>query len=292
MKIAAMFAEGKPIFSFEIFPPKRTAPIETLYTTLDQLDGLHPSFISVTYGAAGAQDKHSSLEIAATIKQRYGIEPLMHITCVNSTKEDIAAVLDKAQAQGIENLMALRGDYVAGVKPKEDFKHASDLAEYLSARGGFNISGACYPEGHSDSPDLITDIRNLKIKVKAGCNHLASQLFFDNSMFYRFLDMARSEGINVPIAAGIMPITNKNQINKIVTLCGASIPAKMAKIMQRYEDHPEALFDAGIAFAVDQIVDLVAHGVDGIHLYTMNNAQVARRISENVASLFDVGKNE
>lgn len=288
MKITSLFEQDNPILSFEIFPPKRTSPIDTLYNTLDQMDGLHPSFISVTYGAAGAKDKHSTLDIVASIKQRYNIEPLLHVTCVNSSKEDIDYVLDQAAANGIENILALRGDYVPDMVPKRDFRHASDLAAYIKQRGGFNISGACYPEAHGDSPDLLSDIKNTKIKVDAGCSHLVSQLFFDNSVFYNYLELARGQGINVPIDAGIMPITNKNQINRIVTLCGASIPTKMAKIMQRYEDHPEALFDAGIAYAVDQIVDLVAHGVDGIHLYTMNNAQVARRISESVASLFTV----
>lgn len=290
MKIVSMFESGRPIFSFEIFPPKRTAPVRTIYNTLDQLNGLHPDFISVTYGAGGSATKPRTLEIADIIKNQFGIEPLMHLTCLNNTRADIDEILGEAQACGVENLLALRGDKVPEVTPKDDFHYASDLVAYLYQRGGFDISGACYPEGHTDALDMDTDLLNLSKKVDAGCSHLISQLFFDNQLFYSFLERTRNASINVPIEAGIMPVTSKSQVEKMVTLCGASLPPKFKKMLDKYENHPEALLDAGIAYAIDQIVDLVTQGVDGVHLYTMNNPTVARRISESVSSLFKVEK--
>jgi len=291
MKIASLFEQGRPLYSFEIFPPKRTAPVETIYNTLEQLDGLHPDYISVTFGAAGiVVDKHNPLEIATMIKERCHTEAMMHLTCINSSRADIDEITAEAERRGIENILVLRGDRVPNVPPQMDFRYAADLAAYLSARGGFCLSGACYPEGHQDSPDLERDIAYLRHKVDAGCSHLISQLFFDNSLFYDFLERARGAGISVPINAGIMPVTNKSQIEKMITLCGASLPTKFVKMMQRYEHHPEALMDAGIAYAVDQIIDLVAQGVDGVHLYTMNNPQLARRITDSVSSLFKVNR--
>jgi len=283
-----MFDKDHTVFSFEIFPPKRTTPIESIYRTLEQLDGLHPDFISVTYGAGGNTGKHSTLELAAAIKERYGIEPLMHLTCLYHSKSDIDDILAEAAKMGIENVMALRGDLIPEVEPKADFQHASDMTGYINGKGGFDICGACYPEGHPDSESIVEDVLNLRKKVDAGCTHLISQLFFDNEMFYSFLERARLAGINVPIEAGIMPVTNKNQIEKMVTLCGASLPSKFTRMMHRYENHSEALVDAGIAYAVDQIVDLISHGVDGIHLYTMNNPYIARRITESIGSMLKI----
>lgn len=189
---------------------------------------------------------------------------------------------------GVENILALRGDLVPDVPPKKEFKHASELITFIKETKDydFGISGACYPEGHLDSRNQVEDILNLKKKVDAGAQHLISQLFFDNEVFYDFVDKARIAGINVPIEAGIMPVTNKKQIERMVSLCGASLPRKFTKMMSRYENKPEAMRDAGIAYAVNQIVDLVSQGVDGVHLYTMNNPYVAKRISESVKSLF------
>ncbi|NLF80315.1 MAG: methylenetetrahydrofolate reductase [NAD(P)H] [Clostridia bacterium] len=291
MKISSLFEQGRPLYSFEIFPPKRTAPVETIYHTLEQLDGLHPDFISVTFGAAGIiTDKHNPLEIATMIKERCHTEAMMHLTCINSSRADIDEISADAQQRGIENILVLRGDRMPDIAPRTDFRYAEDLAAYLSRRGGFCLSGACYPEGHLDSPDLQSDIGYLRRKVDAGCSHLVSQLFFDNRFFYDFLDRARGAGIAVPISAGIMPVTSKSQIEKMITLCGASLPNKFAKMMQRYEHYPQALMDAGVAYAIDQIIDLVAQGVDGVHLYTMNNPGLARRITDSVSSLFKAGK--
>lgn len=287
MKLAELFDQKKTVFSFEVFPPKRNNPIDTIYSTLDALQDLKPDFISVTYGASGSLADNSTCEIASAIKHKYGIESAAHLTCVNSTKEEVSEVLKRLSDNGVENILALRGDLVPDVAPKEDFGHASELISFIKESPyDFGISGACYPEGHMDSKDQIDDILNLKKKVDAGAEHLISQLFFDNRLFYDFVDKARIAGINVPIEAGIMPVVNKKQIERMVSLCGASLPSKFTKMMSRYENNPEAMRDAGIAYAVNQIVDLVSQGVDGVHLYTMNNPYIARRISESVKSLF------
>jgi len=285
MRIASLFEQHKTVLSFEVFPPKKTSPIETIYTTLDELKGLHPDFISVTYGAGGNAGDTATSEIASVIKNKYGIEPLAHLTCVNYTKPEIELILNRLEQNGIENILALRGDINPEIPPKNQFKYASELVTYIKGRGGFHVSGACYPEGHIDSSSMEEDILNLKNKVDAGAEHLISQLFFDNSFFYSFIEKARIAGIHVPIEAGIMPVVNKGQIERMVTLCGASLPSKFSKMLQRFEHSPEALRDAGIAYAVDQIVDLISQGVEGIHLYTMNNAYIARKISESISGL-------
>lgn len=286
MKISQLFKSSKKtVFSFEVFPPKKDSPIESVYSKLEEICSLKPDFISVTYGAGGTVGHSRTAEIASKIKNDFGVESVAHLTCVNSTKSDIDANLDDFVQCGIENILALRGDYVNGVEPKKEFVYASDLCKYIKEKGDFDIAGACYPEVHIEAKDEVEDVLNLKNKVEAGAEHLISQLFFDNSVFYRFLERTRIAGINVPIEAGIMPVTNKNQIERMVSMCGASLPAKFSKIMQKYEDKPEALRDAGIAYAVEQIVDLIANGVDGIHLYTMNNPYVARRITAAIANL-------
>ncbi len=284
MKIDSLFKD-RTVFSFEVFPPKKTSPIETIYNTLDELKDLEPDFISVTYGAGGNTADSSTCDIASIIKNKYNIEPLAHLTCVNCSKNDIDIILDCFRRNNIENVLALRGDINPESPPKEDFKYASELVSYIKNVGGFDIAGACYPEVHLEANSMVEDVLNLKKKVDAGATHLISQLFFDNSVFYSFVEKARIAGINVPIEAGIMPVVNKKQIERMVSMCGASLPAKFSKIMQRFENNPEALRDAGIAYAVDQIVDLVSNGVEGIHLYTMNNPYIARKISESVLNI-------
>lgn len=288
MKIKDIYEQGKrenkTILSFEVFPPKKTSGIETVYKTLDELTGLKPSYISVTYGAGGTTANNTAL-IASKIKNELGVEALVHLTCVNNDKESLDKELAVLKENNIENILALRGDIVPDVEPKKDFLHASDMCKYIKEKGGFELAGACYPEMHMEAESLVEDIRNLKIKVENGAEHLISQLFFDNSAFYNFMDMARCAGIDVPVAAGIMPVTNANQIQRMVSMCGASLPAKFSKIMQRYENNQDALRDAGIAYAVEQIVDLIANGVEGIHLYTMNNPYIARKITEAIENL-------
>lgn len=284
MNIRDKFSDNKSILSFEVFPPQKTSPIEKIYSTLDELKALNPAYISVTYGAGGTV-ADNTCAIASKIKNELNIEPLAHITCVNSSKKQVETVLKQFKENNIENVLALRGDIVPDLEPQTDFKHASDLAKFVSDLGGFHIAGACYPEVHPEAEDEISDIINLKKKVDNGAEFLVSQLFFDNSCFYDFEKRCRLAGINVPIEAGIMPVVNKNQINRMVSLCGASLPAKFSRIMNRYENNPEALRDAGIAYAIDQCVDLIANGVKGIHLYTMNNPYVARKITEAIGNL-------
>lgn len=285
MKIKEIFNK-KTMFSFEVFPPKSTSGVDVIYRTLDDLMGLAPDFISVTYSAGGSGNSTLALDIAARIKAS-GVTPMLHLPCINYSREQIDATLHLAQTLGIENILALRGDINPDIPPAKDFAHASDLITYLRSKGDFDIAAACYPEGHPDSDTLDEDIDNLRLKVDAGANHLITQLFFDNEFFYNFRDKAAAKGINVPIEAGIMPVVNKKQIERMVTTCGASLPRKFVKIMQKYEHNPEALRDAGIAYAIDQIIDLFAEDVDGIHLYTMNNAHVARRISEAVSGIIE-----
>ena len=284
MKISEKFGKGRAVLSFEVFPPKKTSSVNTIYDTLDKLKSLNPDFISVTYGAGGTATDNTC-EIASKIKNDLHIEAVAHLTCVNSTKQEVARILERFKENNIENILALRGDISPDIEPKNDFKYASELCSFIKETGNFGVSGACYPEVHLEADDEVSDILNLKHKVECGAEHLMSQLFFDNSVFYRFLERTRIAGINVPIEAGIMPVTNKNQIEKMVSMCGASLPAKFTKMMQKYEHNPEALRDAGIAYAVEQIVDLLANNVDGIHLYTMNNAYVAEKISSAVSSL-------
>lgn len=286
MRTSGLF-KFKKVLSFEIFPPKRTDSINTIYDTVEKLKVLSPDFISVTYGAGGSESNAQTLEIASAVKNTYGIESVAHLPCINLTKRDVLKMLDCFRDAGIENILALRGDVNPNFTPKNDFKYASDLISFIKENGDFNIIGACYPEGHIESPTIIEDIRNLKNKVDAGASQLITQIFFDNSYFYSFRERAIIAEINVPIEAGIMPVVNRKQIERMVTLCGVNLPKKFLSIMDKYENNPEAMRDAGIAYAVDQIVDLIAQGVEGIHLYTMNNPYIAHRIYEAINSLLD-----
>lgn len=278
-----LFAK-KTVFSFEVFPPKRDIPVETVYPTLDELSQLHPDFISVTCGAGGTGGNRT-VEVATYIKQ-LGCETAAHMPCIYLTEETALQNLKELKEAGIENILALRGDEVPGRERAHVFEHASDLVAFIKEKEpDFNIIGACYPEGHTEAKTLAADVRNLKTKVDAGVNELISQLFFDNTMFYRFLERCEIAGINVPIEAGIMPVTNKAQIERMVSMCGATLPVKFQRAIAKYGDKPEAMRDIGIAYAIDQIADLLANGVDGIHVYTMNNPYIAKKIAEAVKTL-------
>lgn len=285
MNIRSLFDRGRPVFSLEVFPPKKTDGIETVYKTLDSLSEIKPDYISVTYGAGGSAAGGLTCRISGDIKTRLGIEPLAHLTCLYSTREQVASQLEELRAAGICNILALRGDRIPGVEQHSDFPHASDLARFISGFGGFNVVGACYPEGHPESAGIGEDIENLKYKIGAGVTHLNSQLFFSNDDFYTFLEKLRRAGITVPVEAGIMPVTNTKQIKRMVSMCGASLPKKFTRMMARYEHDPRALLDAGIAYATDQAVDLLSGGADGIHLYTMNRPEVALRIYSSIESM-------
>lgn len=286
MNIADIFKE-KTVFSFEVFPPKKESGVETVYNTLKELKELNPDFISVTYGAGGSGIANATtVDLCAMIKNELNTETIAHLSCLYNTKGDIDNILEQLKSKGIYNILALRGDVNPDYELKHDFKYASDLTEYIISKNmGFNVSGACYPEVHQEAKNIIEDIKNLKKKVEAGADHLVSQLFFDNNAFYDFIEKVRVADIDVPVEAGIMPVTNKKQIERMVSMCGASIPAKLSKLLQKFGDDHIAMRDAGISYAIDQIVDLVANGVDGVHIYTMNDPYVAKRISDSVASL-------
>lgn len=287
MKIPELYKKKKPVLSFEIFPPKRKSGIEKIYKTVEELAVCNPDFISVTYGAGGNIADNSTCEIASNIKKKYGIEAMAHLTCVNSTREDVKEMISRFAAADIENVLALRGDIVPDEEIKSDFSHANELAIEIQRKcsDDLEILGACYPEGHYESKSLDEDIQNLKYKIGAGVKVLITQLFFDNELFYGFIGKARQMGIDIPISAGIMPIVNSRQIERTVALSGASLPHEFTKMVGLYEHEPEKLFDAGIDYAVWQIRDLITNGVDGIHIYIMNNADVALKIYEKIKDL-------
>ncbi|NMB38490.1 MAG: methylenetetrahydrofolate reductase [NAD(P)H] [Firmicutes bacterium] len=291
MQIIKMFEAKQIVFSFEIFPPKITSPIETIYKTLAALQDLKPDYISVTYGAGGNISDNRTSELSSLVKNKYGIESLAHLTCINSSKVAVDIILQNLKEQGVENILALRGDIPKQIEAIGEFNYAYELIEYIKQKNGFGIAAACYPEGHMDADSLQQDIEALKIKVDAGTDYLITQLFFDNNYFYDFMDLALQKGIDIPIQAGIMPAANKRQIERIVSLCGAAVPNKFIKIMNKYEHDQQALQDAGIAYAVEQIIDLISSGVRGIHLYTMNNPYIARKITENISTVLKFANN-
>jgi len=284
MKTAELFRQ-KTVFSLEIFPPKPDANESVIYDTLDQLSDISPDFISVTYGAGGGKNGCRTIKIASDIKNSYGVESVAHLPCIGLTKAQAKSILDDISRHGIENVLALRGDTPTGEIPQGDFTHASDLISFIKNNYDLNILAACYPELHPESESAVTDLRWLKHKVECGADHLITQLFLDNEHFYRLRDRTALAQINVPVEAGIMPVTNKRQIERMVKLCGVELPKKFTCILERYEHNPAALRDAGIAYAIDQITDLIAEGADGIHLYTMNDPYIAKRIFEAVHNL-------
>ncbi len=285
MKISNLFQQKKVVYSFEIFPPKVNDDISKIYDTLAQLKDIRPDYISITYSAGGSKNSRTA-ELAKIVKDNYGIEPLAHLTCINSTKQEVGKALQDLVDIGVENVLALRGDRIEG-QVRSDFAYASELVKYIKSVRDMDVAGACYPEGHPESANIVEDIRHMKIKVDNGVSHLNSQLFFDNDDYLKYLDMVRLAGIDVPIQAGIMPLVKASQLNGIVKMTGAKLPSKISRMYNKFADDPDSLMEAGIAYATDQIVDLLSSGVDGIHLYIMNNAYVARRITQNVQPLID-----
>ena len=285
MKISNLFQKKKVVYSFEIFPPKVNDDISKIYDTLAQLRDIRPDYISITYSAGGSKNSRTA-ELAKIVKDNYGIEPLAHLTCINSTKQEVGKALQDLVDIGVENVLALRGDRIEG-QVRSDFAYASELVKYIKSVRDMDVAGACYPEGHPESANIVEDIRHMKIKVDNGVSHLNSQLFFDNDDYLKYLDMVRLAGIDVPIQAGIMPLVKASQLNGIVKMTGAKLPSKISRMYNKFADDPDSLMEAGIAYATDQIVDLLSSGVDGIHLYIMNNAYVARRITQNVQPLID-----
>ena len=287
--IRDIYREQKNVLAFEVFPPKKESNFDSVKAAVDKLCTQSIDYMSVTYGAGGSTSK-STAGIASHIQDELGVCALAHLTCVSATRSDIYASLDDLKKRGITNILALRGDIPknSGYADPKEYRYASELIEDIRAYGGFCIGAACYPEGHPNSADLDEDIENLKKKVDAGAEFLVSQLFFDNDLFYEFRDKAAAKGINVPIEAGIMPLTTSSQIQKMCVLSGGAVmPRKFTRMFARYESDPAALKQAGIAYAVDQICDLLSGGVDGIHIYTMNKPEVAEKIVGAVGDLFE-----
>lgn len=292
MQMNNIFRNGKTVFSIEVFPPKKGDPVSEIYKPLEQLCGVKPDFISCTYGAGGNPADTATIDICRTIKDKFGVLSIAHLTCVNNTRDDIDNILVQLKAAGIDNVLALRGDKNDRVPPKDDFRYASELISYLKSKAPeLHISAACYPECHPESESAVSDILYMKEKENCGAEHFMSQLFFDNEDFYSFHEKTLIAGIKSPIEAGIMPVTSKSGILRMVSLCGASIPKKLSRILNRYENDPKAFSDACIAYAIDQISDLIAYGVDGIHLYSMNKPEIAQRIYSAVKNQLTAADN-
>ncbi len=275
----------KKIFSLETFPPKKDDGIETIYYPLAGLAMLKPDFISVTYGANGGR-KALTDEVCDFIKNGYKIESVAHLTCVGSSKETIFALLENLKNKNITSILALRGDLKEETN-LTDYKYATDLIKDIVSFGGFNVLAACYPEGHVESSFIEQDLSVMTMKNDLGVSRFLSQLFFDNADFYNLNEQAKTRGITAPISAGIMPITNAKQIVRMVQMSGAKIPPSVSKMISAYENDPDSLRKAGLDYSITQIRDLLANGVDGIHLYTMNNVTTATTIYEGIRDLLE-----
>ncbi|WDV46547.1 methylenetetrahydrofolate reductase [NAD(P)H] [Clostridiaceae bacterium M8S5] len=285
MYIRDMFDKEKSLISLEIFPPKKESKIETIYDTIFKLKELRPDFISVTYGAGGST-KDTTIDVSSFIHRISNVPSLAHLTCLTSNKEELNITLDSLHKQGVKNILALRGDYpLEGYHENHGFKYASDLVKHIKENYDFCIGGACYPEKHLECESLHQDIDNLKQKVDSGVEFLISQLFFDNNLFYEYKDKVRKKNINVPILAGVLPILNKNQVKRIIELTGCSLPKKIKKIIEKYEHSPNALREAGLAYAIEQIIDLLSWDTDGIHIYTMNKPKATSHILNNIKAI-------
>ena len=278
-----------PSLSFEVFPPNPEVGNDKIIAALKDMQGLAPHFISVTASNNKFNIKETTVRLADYIQNDLEIPTIAHLPAIYLTKEKVAETIADLDKVGVQKILALRGDIIPGVEPQKDFRYATDLIEFINEQAPhFDIIGACYPEGHPDSPNQISDIQNLKRKVDAGCSSLVTQLFFDNERFYDFQDKCTLAGIDVPIHAGIMPILNRNQALRLLKTCeNIHLPRKFKAILDKYENDPESLRAAGLAYAVDQIVDLVTQDVAGVHLYTMNNADTAQYIHQATHALFN-----
>ena len=287
MKLSQLLTQGRVTVSCELFPPKTGAALAKVEDVLRDTAALSPDFISVTYGAGGSTSKRT-LELAARLQDAYRVPALAHLTCVSATREEVTDMVERLRAAGIENILALRGDVPQDTSfpSPEHYHYASELIAHIrSLPGGADlcIGAACYPEGHVECPHFAADLDNLKRKVDAGVDFLTTQMFFDNDVLYRFLFRALSRGITVPIVAGIMPVVSVQQIRRSCELSGTVMPPRLQGIADRFGDDPAAMRQAGIAYATEQILDLIAHGVEHIHIYTMNKPDVAARIMDNLS---------
>jgi len=292
MKLTKIFEKNTPQLSFEVFPPKTTTAFENVKVATEQIAALKPSFMSVTYGAGGGTSQYT-LDIVKNIMAQYGVPTLAHLTCVSSTKDTVHDMIERIKAAGIENIMALRGDIPANMLDADRsawaYSHAVELVRELKESGAdLCIGGACYPEIHPESANQKEDIKYLKEKVAAGCDFLTTQMFFDNNLFYNFLYKIREAGIAVPIIPGIMPITNANMVERSIKMSGSFMPQRFKALVDKFGSDPEAMKQAGIAYATDQIIDLYANGITNVHVYSMNKPEVAERIQSNVSAI--IGK--
>lgn len=286
MKIRDILKEESVHISFEVFPPKTDAGYEGVLAATEKIAALKPAFMSVTYGAGGGTSKNTA-SIAAHIKDDFQVPSIAHLTCASSTKEEVQQVAQDLKDRGIENILALRGDIPDGMAfPAPDhYQYASEMITDIRKLGDFCIGAACYPEGHVESENKKEDIRNLKHKVDCGVDFLTTQMFFDNAIFYSFLYRIREQGITVPVLPGIMPVTNGKQMKRICEMSGTVLPARFQAILDRFGSNPAAMQQAGIAYATDQIIDLIANGIQNIHIYSMNKPEVAAAIMENLSEI-------
>ncbi|MCI6203025.1 MAG: methylenetetrahydrofolate reductase [NAD(P)H] [Lachnospiraceae bacterium] len=286
MKVSELLKSDKVTISVELFPPKKGSQLENYKAIVGQMAELKPSYISCTYGATGGTSDYT-VEIADTINS-YGIPAIAHLTCASSTKEKVQSVIKELKERKIENILALRGDIPedADFPLPDQYHHAIELIGEIKEIGDFCIGGACYPEGHPEAATMEEDLQHLKEKVEAGCDYLTTQMFFDNNTYYRFLYKALAKGINVPVVPGIMPVTNAAQVKRTISLTGNLVPAKFLSIVDRFGSNPEAMKQAGIAYATEQIIDLIANGVNHIHIYSMNKPDVAGAIMDNLSEIY------
>jgi len=288
MKIIDLLKNQNLSLSFEVFPPKTDASFQSVRTAVEEIAKLRPAFMSVTYGAGGGTSQYT-LDIAKRIKQQYDVPSLAHLTCVSSTKQTVAERIAAIKDAGIQNIMALRGDIPANMQDADrsgwDYRHAVELVKELKSAGDFCIGGACYPEIHPESRNQQEDIKFLKEKVDAGCDFLTTQMFFDNNLLYNFLYKIREAGITVPVIPGIMPITNANQLDRAIHLSGSFVPQRFKSLVDKFGGNNAAMKQAGIAYATDQIIDLYANGITNVHVYSMNNPDVAAKIQANLSDI-------
>ena len=291
MKISEILSKDKLTLSFEVFPPKTDASFDSIKAATEEIAALRPSFMSVTYGAGGGTSRYT-LDIAKNIKEKYGVPTLAHLTCVSSSRETVREKIAEIKAAGIENIMALRGDIPTHLLDADrtgwDYHHAVELVRELrEADAGLCIGAACYPEIHPESVNQKEDLKYLKEKVDAGCDFLTTQMFFDNNLLYNFLYKAREAGITVPVIPGVMPITNASQIDRAIKLSGSFMPQRFKSLVDKFGSSPEAMKQAGIAYATDQIIDLFANGITNVHVYSMNKPDVAMSIQRNLSNIIE-----
>lgn len=287
MKLTELLRTDEVTISCELFPPKKGAQLENYKKTVKEMAALKPAYMSVTYGAAGGTSDYT-VELANEIRNVNHVPALAHLTCASSTKEKVAEVIEELKEKKIENILALRGDIPENAEfplPGQ-YHHASELIADIKSRGDFCIGGACYPEGHPEAATIFEDLDHLKEKVDAGCDFLTTQMFFDNHILYNFMYKALKRGIDVPVVAGIMPVTNASQVKRIVSLSGNLVPPRFLAIVDRFGEKPEAMKQAGIAYATEQIIDLIANGISHVHIYTMNKPDIAGAILENLSEIY------